>query len=137
LEIARLVRAVRLPRRLPDRARDPPAWRDGGSGSGPSRHLRARRPPSSPAAPPDREQPPPRGGGGLVRSARNARPRRRPAALRAGRVGDARGSEPPPLGRSPPREPPDAATADRDDAVLQDLRGRPVAVEARVETLLG
>ncbi len=114
-----LVRALRLPARVPARARRAAARRDGGAGGRPARDLRATSSSSSSTLPLQNViSAAPRGGGGLVGAARDARPRRRPAALPALRLGDEGRSEPAVVGLRLPREPPDAAAADRDDAVL-------------------
>ena len=83
LEVGRLVRALHLPDRVPDRARDPAARRDGRARGRPARDLRARRAPAPAAAAPERGHAAHGGGGRLVGAPSDARPERRPAAVPA------------------------------------------------------
>ena len=83
LEGRRLVRALRVPRHVPARARGAAARRDGRAGGRPARAARARRPPAARAAAPERDQPPHGGGGrldGAAHDARSARHGRRSSA---------------------------------------------------------
>ena len=74
LEVDRLVRALRLPARVPARARDQAARRDGSGRGGPARDLRLRRPAARVPAAAERRHAPPRGRGRLVGATRDARP---------------------------------------------------------------
>ena len=118
LEVDRLVRALRLPARVPPRARRAAARRDGRARGGAARDLRVRRPPARRRC---RCRTSSRGTWRRRRTGRRSArraTRRRAAALPALRGRDEGRPEPAVVGLRLPREPPDAAAADRDDAVL-------------------
>ena len=134
LEVGRLVRALRVPERVPDRARDAAARRDGRAGGGAARAARARRRSQlARAAAPERRHAAHGGRGRLGRrSAR--RTTRRPRRSSSSRSCRRRSSDPnPPLWDYVLLE--NHPTIMQRIAMAQALRdvGGPVAVERRVE----
>ena len=121
LEGRRLVRPVRVPRSVPDRACDAPARRNGGAGGGAARAAHARRAGIPRAAVAERDLAAHGGGGGLDGAAHDARSVGRRESLPPFRPDDARPAEPVHVGVPRAREPSDDRTADRDGAGVEPL----------------
>src|SRR5207245_7494952 len=132
VERARLVRALRVPRRVPDRARHPAERRDARARGRPSLPARPRRPqPLRPAAP-ESDLAPFRGRGRLVGAAHHARPRRREGPLREICHDEPRRAEPADVGLRPARGSSDADPANRDGRGLEGPEPPRLARKAEV-----